>query len=120
MEGLLLCDWLRSIENQPAGTTLQREEQKVMTLVKELLAEVDISVGDGERLSAATLKIWAGTFDDIWVWGRIHLHSTKLTIVTPFLAKVLRRFADHIQESSRVGHGYTSRMDPPSASYVNS
>ena len=69
--GLLLCDWLRSIENEPPGTALTHDEQKVLHLVKELLAEADISVGDGERLSAATLNIWAGTFDDVWVWGRI-------------------------------------------------
>jgi hypothetical protein len=47
------------------------DEQKVVNLIKELLAEADILVGDGERLSAATLNVWAGTFDDVWVWGRM-------------------------------------------------
>jgi len=75
-KGLLLCDWLRSIENQPPGTPLKHDEQNVLTLVKELLAEADISVGDGERLSAATLKVWAGTFDDVWVWGCMDPDST--------------------------------------------
>jgi hypothetical protein len=67
--GLLLCDWLRSIENDPPGTVLSREEQKALNLVKELLAEADFSICEGERLSAATLRVWAGTFDDVWVWG---------------------------------------------------
>ena len=69
-----MCDWLRSIENEPPGTVLGHDEQKVLTLVKELLSEADISVGDGERLSAATLNVWAGTFDDVWVWGCTSLH----------------------------------------------
>jgi hypothetical protein len=67
-----LCDWLRSIENEPPGTILTSDEQKVLNLLKELLAEADISVNDNERLSAATLNIWAGTFDDVWVWGRTY------------------------------------------------
>ena len=71
--GLLLCDWLRTIENDPPGTVLGPEEQKALNLVKELLSEADISIRDGERLSAATLKVWAGTFDDVWVWGSIFL-----------------------------------------------
>lgn len=76
MTGLLLSDWLRSIENDPPGTLLGREEQKALSLVKELLGEADISIRDGERLSAATLKVWAGTFDDVWVWGcKISLDS---------------------------------------------
>lgn len=95
-----------------------------MTLVKELLAEADISVGDGERLSAATLKVWAGTFDDVWVWGCMILRILTLTIVTPVLAKVLRSFADEIQETSHIGRvaariADLSRMDPPAVSYVN-
>jgi hypothetical protein len=106
MVGLLLCDWLRSIENEPPGTVLTKEEQKVLNLVKELLAEADISVDDGQRLSAATLNIWAGTFDDVWVWGRAypHLHSL-LIIVSPVLAKVLRRFAEEIQETVHLDRG---------------
>ena len=124
-KGLLLCDWLRSIENQPAGTPLKPDEQKVLTLVKELLAEADISVGDGERLSAATLKVWAGTFDDVWVWGGTCTQLLKLTIVTPVLAKVLRSFAEEIQETGHVGRGHSrmaslSQMDPPSVSFLNS
>jgi hypothetical protein len=67
--GLLLCDWLRSIENEAVGNTLTPDEQKVVSLVKELLAEADISVAEDEPLSAATLRVWAGTFDDVWVWG---------------------------------------------------
>jgi hypothetical protein len=70
MVALLLCDWLRSIENEPTGTVLTKNEQKVLDLVKELLTDAGIPVCDGERLSAATLNIWAGTFDDVWVWGR--------------------------------------------------
>jgi len=77
--GLLLCDWLRSIENEPSGTVLTKDEQRVLGFVKELLAEAGISVGDGERLSAATLNVWAGTFDDVWVWGRTNTHSQSLT-----------------------------------------
>ena len=69
MTGLFLCDWLRTIENESPGTVLAPDEQKVLHLVKELLAEADISVNQGEKLSAATLYIWAGTFDDVWVWG---------------------------------------------------
>lgn len=68
--GLLLCDWLRSIENEPPSTVLANDEQKVLSVIKELLAEADISIGDSERLSAATLNIWAGTLDNVWVWGR--------------------------------------------------
>jgi hypothetical protein len=74
MLGLLLCDWLRSIENEPPGTVLGHDEQKLLNLVRGLLAEADIAVGDGERLSAATLNVWAGTFDDVWVWGRTLSH----------------------------------------------
>lgn len=64
-----MCDWLRSIENEAVGNTLTPDEQKVVSLVKELLAEADISVAEDEPLSAATLRVWAGTFDDVWVWG---------------------------------------------------
>jgi hypothetical protein len=100
--GLLLCDWLRSIENDPPGTLLGREEQRALSLVKELLAEADFHIGDGERLSAATLKVWAGTFDDVWVWGCTS-SETYLTVVTPMLAKSLRRFADEIDHVDHSG-----------------
>jgi hypothetical protein len=128
--GLLLCDWLRSIENEPPGTALGHDEQKVLNLVKELLAEADISVADGERLSAAALNVWAGTLDEVWVWGRNSPNSKKkkglkLTIIVfPVLAKVLRRLAEEIQDAAHVGQRDTgldsiSRMDPPSISYIN-
>jgi len=64
-----LCDWLRSIETEAAGTALTADEPKIVSLVKELLAEADISVAEDEPLSAATLRVWARTFDDVWVWG---------------------------------------------------
>ena len=92
-----MCDWLRSIENDPPGTMLGKEEQKALGLVKELLSEADISIRDGEKLSAATLKVWAGTFDDVWVWGSIFPCMQAVNIVTPVLAKSLRRFAEEIQ-----------------------
>jgi hypothetical protein len=119
MTGLLLCDWLRSIENDPPGTKRDRDEQKVLNLVNELLGEADISIRDDERLSAATLKVWAGTFDDVWVWGSMFLTFTRLMLVTPMLAKSLRRFAEEIQDaesSSRRRDTFTDtfRMNPPS------
>jgi hypothetical protein len=119
MAGLLLCDWLRSIESELPGTVLSHDEQKVVSLVKELLSEADISVGDGEPLSAATLNVWAGTFDDVWVWGRNIPRGYRLLIaVTPMLAKVFRRFAHEIQKSSQMGQKDTvSRMEPPSMSF---
>ena len=127
MVGLLLCDWLRSIENEPPGTVLTKDEQKVLNFVKELLAEADIPVGDGEHLSAVTLNVWAGTFDDVWVWGRTYPHLHPLIIiVTPVLAKVFRQFAEEIQETARLGRsnprtGSMSRKNPPSvASYLTS
>ena len=122
--GLLLCDWLRSIENEPQGTVLTKDEQKVLNLVSELLMEADISAGDDERLSAATLNVWAGIFDDVWVWGRtcLHLHPL-LIIVTPVLAKVLRRFAEEIQATAHLARSH-SRMGSMShmtaASYLAS
>jgi len=67
--GLLLCDWLRSIENGAAGTALTADEQKIVRLVKELLAEADLSFAEDEPLSAAILRVWVGTFDGLWVWG---------------------------------------------------
>ena len=87
---LLLCDWLRSIENEPTGTVRTKNEQKVLDLVKELLTDADISVGDGERLSAATLNVWAGTFDDVWVWGRTLSSSPSLSNNShPFIGQSL-------------------------------
>lgn len=104
---LLLCDWLRSIENEPQGTVLTKAEQKALNLVSELLMEADISAGDNERLSAATLNVWAGIFDDVWVWGRTYLHLYPLLIiVTPVLAKVLRRFAEEIQATAHPGRSH--------------
>jgi len=76
---------------------LGKEEQKALGLVKELLSEADISIRDGEKLSAATLKVWAGTFDDVWVWGSIFPCMEVVNLVTPVLAKSLRRFAEEIQ-----------------------
>jgi hypothetical protein len=97
MQGLLLCDWLRSIENDPSGTILSKEEQRAVNLIKELLSEADIAIREGERLSAATLRVWAGTFDDVWVWGSTSPPTHTLIAVTPMLANGLRRFADEIQ-----------------------
>ena len=119
MTGLLLCDWLRSIENDPPGTKRGREEQRILNLVNELLGEADISIRDDEKLSAATLKVWAGTFDDVWVWGSIFVLVKALTIVTPMLAKSLRRFAEEIQDAGSPSHRRdtlmdTFRMNPPS------
>lgn len=101
-----MCDWLRSIENDPPGTMLGKEELKALGLVKELLSEADISIRDGEKLSAATLKVWAGTFDDVWVWGSIFPSIKVVNLVTPVLAKSLRRFAEEIQTDE----GRESRM----------
>lgn len=72
-----MCDWLRSIENEPLGTILGHDEQKALTFLKELLAEAEISIGDGERLSATILNVWAGTLDEVWVWGRNSPNSKK-------------------------------------------
>ncbi|KAK7425139.1 hypothetical protein QQX98_000053 [Neonectria punicea] len=67
---LLVTKWVHTIEQlQNMSEATAPEEGQVLENVRHLLSEVDIECSRACSLAAELARVWAGLYDDTWVWG---------------------------------------------------
>jgi len=75
---LFLSQWLRSIERDGIAG-LNNNEEKVVSLLRDLLFEVDPDADTRHPMSASLLLVCANQFDGLNIWGGIPPILTVLT-----------------------------------------
>jgi hypothetical protein len=63
-----LTQWLRSIERY-GMVGLNNDEEKVVSLLRDLLFEADPDADTRHPMSVLLLRVWADQFDRVNVWG---------------------------------------------------
>ena len=85
---LFVCRWIFTIERQQHTKPPDAHETQLLGELRELLAdlEVDFDMSGTMSLAAEITRVWAGFFDDTWVWG-----------ITPRMGGVMRQLADEYE-----------------------
>ncbi|KAI3551470.1 hypothetical protein CABS03_01528 [Colletotrichum abscissum] len=67
---LLVTKWVHTVEclQSTSGKTTP-EETKVLDNVRYLLSQIDVDRSPSCSLAADLARVWAGLYDDTWVWG---------------------------------------------------
>lgn len=70
LSGLLVTKWVHTVEclQSTSGKTTP-EETKVLDNVRYLLSQIDVDRSPSCSLAADLARVWAGLYDDTWVWG---------------------------------------------------
>ncbi|KAI9148992.1 Early growth response protein 3 [Paramyrothecium foliicola] len=90
---LLVTKWVFTIECvQNAGGLTTSEEAQVLKDVRELLGNFDFDRSLVRPLAADLARMWAGLYDDTWVWG-----------VTPRIGWILRELARMCERDINTG-----------------
>ncbi|KAH7252834.1 fungal-specific transcription factor domain-containing protein [Fusarium tricinctum] len=67
---LLVTKWLHSVEMASLnGVETNPEEQKLLTLVREVLEEAECDLDESFSLAAGTARTWGWFLQDVWIWG---------------------------------------------------
>lgn len=67
---LLVTKWVNVLENlQLSGERIEHEEQGVYQEICDLVQEGDEAALASKSIAAELARIWAGFYDDTWVWG---------------------------------------------------
>ena len=77
---LFVTKWIHAMEKlQCRRIELDESEKHNLRIVYELLNEIGTEITPTTSLAAETTRIWAGFYDDTWVWG-----GKRLRVPTPF------------------------------------
>ncbi|KAF4996668.1 hypothetical protein FDECE_12346 [Fusarium decemcellulare] len=80
---LLVTKWVHTVESmQISDAPIAPEEKQVLENVCHLLSQIDIECSRHRSLAAELARVWAGIYDDTWVWG-----------IAPRIGWVLRELA---------------------------
>lgn len=67
---LLVTKWVHTVERlQMMGGITAPEERQVLVNVRHLLGKIDIDWSRCQSIAAELARVWAGLYDDTWVWG---------------------------------------------------
>jgi hypothetical protein len=100
---LFLSQWLRSVERDGTAS-LNTDEARIVSLLRDLLFEADPDAHTSEPMSALLLTVWADQFDGVNVWGSMSL-QLRLMIVTASLAKIFKAVAVMIKSEASKANG---------------
>ena len=61
---------MHAVEKQSRNDWSEQEaEQQIVQDAYKILAEADMDLTENASLAAALARLWAGFYDDTWVWG---------------------------------------------------
>ncbi|KAL2881476.1 hypothetical protein SGCOL_003042 [Colletotrichum sp. CLE4] len=87
---LLVTKWVHTVEClQSTNGETTSGELKVLGNVRYLLGQIDVDCSQSCSLAADLARVWAGLYDDTWVWG-----------VAPRMSWVLRELAQLYEQEA--------------------
>ncbi|CVK96638.1 uncharacterized protein FMAN_10968 [Fusarium mangiferae] len=67
---LVVTKWVHAVEMMSSnGVQLGPEEQKLLTLVREVLEEAECELEQSSSLAAGVARTWGSFLQDVWIWG---------------------------------------------------
>ncbi|KAJ3536491.1 hypothetical protein NM208_g6688 [Fusarium decemcellulare] len=76
---LLVTKWVHTVEQlQESGQGTAPEERQVLQNVRQLLSEIETEHARPHSLAAELARVWAGLYDDTWVWGGVYTDFSAL------------------------------------------